>query len=202
MKIKTIFFTFLLCIGISFQYCTYDDDCHCGDVKKYFDVTGFQLWHIDEKDYTVPEQDTIQFSAYGGLQMYCESTYLSGTYRSSWGLHMGNAAQACSCVDAGYAGSKNEKLENITVLTLNDFDDQHRANDTINDLLQIDNQRGIVLPLKEYLEQNNTLMKSNKMRLIFQKSPELDKALKVRVTIKLSTGEVYTSDSPSIYIQN
>lgn len=99
-------------------------------------------------------------------------------------------------------GSKFEKLSNITVITLNDFDENHAANDTINDLILV---RSIYSKeteyLKDYLLKDTLNIKFPVIQLKVDRKPTLNENYKVKVIVELSTGEVYQEVSKSIKIR-
>ncbi|MEL6256584.1 MAG: hypothetical protein AAFR87_31570 [Bacteroidota bacterium] len=139
-----IFLTFLLGVGFMIPSCEFTDGprispCNC-DLYAYFDINGLRADVFEDfsEGTLVNALDTINFSQLGGIYVDYEVEYHANkeaTPKSNWSFSLMNAAYACSCIP-GPLGSKREELVNFQVLTLNDFDEDHKANDDINDLLQ------------------------------------------------------------------
>ncbi|MCC2545265.1 hypothetical protein LJY25_02320 [Hymenobacter sp. BT175] len=120
--------------------------------------------------------------------------------RASWSLM--NSALACDCIDNGYMGSK-ERVQEFTVTTINDFDAQHLANDTLNDLLQIQlsptDIRDLTTHLKNDTSRTRNIGSSYTLRL--KKKPALNPEFRVRVKVRLDNGETYSSDTTPVVLQ-
>ena len=102
---------------------------------------------------------------------------------------------ACTPLEPGDEGSKTEKLNSLNIITLNDFDVEHLANDTINDLFQTKIHHADMIDLEEYLAQDTSLIKHQYLELHLKKAPELDHEFKVKVIVDLSTDETYEVES-------
>ncbi|MEL6254149.1 MAG: hypothetical protein AAFR87_19230, partial [Bacteroidota bacterium] len=94
------------------------------------------------------------------------------------------------------------ELVNFQVLTLNDFDEDHKANDDINDLLQyqgnfleLDNST-----LEDFLNASDGKIESEDMLLALTKAPELNPELKLKVIMELSTGEIYEAETAPFFL--
>ena len=114
-----------------------------------------------------------------------------------------NSALGCSCIDAGHQGSATEKFESIEIITLNDFDDTHPANSSINDLFMVLPETTLqdVLSLDDFLLDNNSsFIASQYLQLSLTKVPENDLTFHVNVILKLSTGEEYQTESLPIML--
>ena len=109
-----------------------------------------------------------------------------------------NSAYGCSCAYDGDSGSKEEQLEKVTIITLNDFDDDHLANDTINDLF-VSNLN--YLPIEDYIANNNDNIRDPYEGFRLEKAPVLNKNFKAKVIVELSTGEVYEAETTEQVIE-
>lgn len=142
MKIKTIVLTILLTVGISFQSCErIDTGCGGpGSTLKYFDIKGLYLLNYKNRTfYTVQiaQGDTVSLSdfSYININYLLDHIALNNDKHTS-GFSLMSSLNACSPVPPGMNGSKTERLKSPYVVTLNDFDSSHFANDTINDLFE------------------------------------------------------------------
>ena len=208
-SIRTKVLVFALVIGLPLQMCSpeNDDDCHCGPVTgRYFDINGMELNNYkktgDNSIGRMIENEAVPYADYAGLIVEYTVDYISQGRPKRPSFSLISSAYACSCVTNGDYGSKYEKLSNITVITLNDFDETHAANDTINDLILV---KGIFSQEDEYLSSyliNDTLnIQFPGIQLKVDRKPTLNENYKVKVIVELSTGEVYQQLSKSIKIR-
>jgi hypothetical protein len=113
-----------------------------------------------------------------------------------------SSLNACSPVPPGMNGSKTERLKSPYVVTLNDFDSSHFANDTINDLFENLTYYRKKQDLNEYLAQDTGLIKVQELSLGLKVGPILNNEFKYKVLLELSTGEKYQANSISFRIIN
>ncbi len=208
-SIRTKVLVFALVVGLPLQMCSPEngDDCNCGPITgRYFDINGMELNNyktVGTNSVSLMVADeAVQYDDYAGLLVDYSVDYISQS-RSKWpSFSLIPGAYACSCVSDGDRGSKNEKLANLTVITLNDFDDDHLANDTINDLIVV---KGFYYEgdqyLEDYLVSDTINIQFPGIQLLVDKKPALNENYKVKVIVELSTGEVYQKVSESIKIR-
>lgn len=203
-NIKTKVLVFVLVIGLPLQMCSPDDnggDCNCGPITgSYFDIKGMELNNYkqlgDNSFKLMEENEAVPYAQYAGLIVSYNVDYISQRRSKRPAFSLIASAYACSCLYDGYAGSKNEKLSNITVITLNDFDEYHAANDTINDLILINDEY-----LADYLVRDTINIQIPGIPLKVDRKPTINENYKVKVIVELSTGEVYQKVSNSIIIR-
>lgn len=207
-SIRTKVLVFALMIGLPLQMCSpHDDDCNCNPITgAYFDINGMVVnnykWVGTNSVSLMVADEVVQYDDYAGLGVEYSVDYIAQR-RSKWpSFSLVPSAYACSCLSNGYKGSKNEKLSNITVITLNDFDEDHLANDTINDLILVrDYFSQEDYYLGDYLLNDTINIQIPVIQLKVDKKPALDENYKVKVVVELSTGEVYQKVSESIKIR-
>jgi hypothetical protein len=194
MKNKIALLTLLLTIGFTTQQC---DNCSCPPV----DFPFFDVYDIEVEHGTTPASgdafgDPVTFANYIGINVkYLHTVVANQKFKqkqNNWNFSLMNSAYGCSCVPNGSNGSKEEKLEKVTIITLNDFDDNHLANDTINDLFVSGLE---YLSIEEYLEKNDDNIRNTYENFNLQQAPVLNKSFKAKVIIELSTGEVYEAET-------
>ncbi|MEO1513925.1 MAG: hypothetical protein AAFV95_02895 [Bacteroidota bacterium] len=215
MKLKMLALALLFLLSFGLQNCGSNDDdldCNCPDIDKpFFDVTGFEVNHYREENnccrVEMTEGESVSFANYATMNIEYQVDYISQCRaRKNWHFSLMSSAYACSCVGEGYEGAKEERLTSIRVITLNDFDEDHKANDVINDLLTVP----VVTPSEptflddyvQYLEQNNLNIETETMILELTKAPELDENFQVKVVIELSNGESYEMESVAVKIRS
>jgi len=207
MRRKTFFLTLLLVTGFTFQNCD-PFDCNCPPFSGgYFDIQGIDLINYKKRGNSsvdkLLENEEVKFSDYSGLTIDYIVEYHSNNchQKKTWDFSIMNSALACSCLENGWEGSKEEKINSLTILTLNDFDTEHRANDTINELLDI-GFHCETFDLNEYLLQDTSNIEFEDLILKLKVAPELNNEFKVKVIMELSTNEIYESESIPIKITN
>ncbi|MEM8908583.1 MAG: hypothetical protein AAGD05_12100 [Bacteroidota bacterium] len=203
MKIKTIGLTLLLLCGFSLQTCDKDDDidCSCPPVEGvYFDIEGVELInHRSANQIAGP----ISFSEYRGLYLEYDVRFYGqkSSPKPRWDFSLIPSAHACSCLEDGYEGSEDEKLEQLTLITQYDFDVDHLANDTINDLVVV--RKGAnEQELSDYLMQSTEPLREYWLELELKTRPLLDSTFAVKAIVELSTGEQYEVISNEVIFKN
>lgn len=210
MNLRTGLLTLLLITGISFQNCT-ETDCDCciaGDIPQYFDIQDLQVRHA-QANFQDIETDAIPFEDYGFINVHFQVDYvvLQHDEQKLWSpfnFSLINSAYGCSFLPSGYKGSKEESIESFDVITVNDFDEEHRAGDSINDLLELDLRnveialaQGPII-LEEFLASYSGNVPSEYFFLKLLKEPTLDNDFQIRLVTTLSTGESYEEVSSVI----
>lgn len=201
LKNKVLFLVLLACLSL--QSC-YDDGCDCGpQTEVFFDIQGFNLTNykvgkMGTKE--MKENDITNYSDYLGLKLQY-NTIVSDSENANSNKRVNRPfteGPVCDCDFYDEKGSINEKLDNLTVVTLNDFDHNHLANDTINDIVSVRSNHLKKLLVDDYLKNDTILIKDDWLYLDLEKAPEIDKTYKVKVIVELSTGEKYEEISTPI----
>lgn len=203
---KTILLTLYFFIGILVPACELNPglDCDCGDYR-YFNVTDLTVDPVNDFDRMspiAPGQQVVLADFAGFYIDYVTDYHACAQPKTDWSFSLLTPAYGCSCA-VGWEGSKNEELVSFTVSTINDFDDDHLAGSSINDLLQYqgsyfdeDN-----VPLNDFLaDEQMGKLRFEDMRLRLTQAPEIDSVLQVQVRMELSTGEVYDVPSAAIVL--
>jgi hypothetical protein len=110
-----------------------------------------------------------------------------------------SALNACTCLQSGRLGAKNEKISNLSIITLNDFDTTHLANDTINDLFDNITYKN-KQDLNTFLATDTSFIKNTGLSISLKTAPQINKQLNFQAIIKLSNGEVYTAKNKQFTI--
>ncbi len=207
-SIRTKILVIALVVGLPLQMCSPENggDCNCGPVTgRFFDIKGMELHSYkktgENSAALMTENEAVTYNDYSGLSVQYTVDYISES-RSQWpNFSLIQSAYACSCIFDGDSGSKNEKLSNITVITLNDFDESHKANDTINDLILATAYSLEDQYLQDYLLNHTENIPFPGINLKVDRKPTLNENYKVKIIVELSTGEVYQKVSESIKIR-
>lgn len=208
-NIRILFLTLLLSIGFLLPSCEKDGTSCDGvdsDAARYFDIQGIDAFMYKDTlgfDF-ITTTDTITFSGKVGLYLdYVAEYHAMMKLPKSTSFSLINNAWACSII-AGYDGSKTEKLVNLSIVTLNDFDEMHLANSSINDLLDYDGtyNLGDKMSLEDFLADQTENIMSETLLLQLKKVSELNREFKYKVIVELSTGEVYEAESMPVYFRD
>ena len=210
-NIKIIGLTIFLFMGIIIPSCD-DDHDQCGGIDSsqyaYFDIEGLDLRIYKETltNELVEPMDSVLFSELGNLYLDYHSSYHATLEpKKNWTFSLINSAIACTPLEQGYNGSKEEEIIEFSITTLNDFDNNHLANDNINDLFDyvgsryhslLDNK----IPLMQFIDELDGPLEEEDMMLELKKAPELNQEFKVKIKLELSTGEIYEIETEPIFI--
>jgi len=190
-KTKILLLTILFTVGFTFQNCK-----KCPPFEgAYFDIQGFEIINYTTTSGDVIEENqVVEFPFYGSLTLSFDVEYLANHFEPnhSNGFSLMQTVYAEDCLSSGVNGSKEERIKSLTVLTLNDFNDVYRANDTINDMLNV---VGTPYNLNEYLDTDTSLIQNQEFELDLSIPPSLNEAFKVKMILELSTNETYEAES-------
>ena len=208
MSFKLNLRTFLLIGLITFGIMPGCNDFLECDINapQYFDIFGVEVRHAIGTIGSIQfaeENSTSVIDNYFGIQISPDAQFygLESSRKNSFSW-IGSKLWASGPAIAGWGGSENEMLEDLQVTTLNDFDDTHPAGSTLNDLLSVrlfDGEQD----LDSYIQQNNDrLIQIEDLPYILslEKAPTADSVFQIRVSMTLSTGEEYSSESPKIFL--
>jgi len=197
MNYKTLILTILLATGFSIQSCS-DDDFGCGSgvYKGFFDIQDLQVKHWDNNRNAI-DASNISFEDYGFINLHFIAEYIVQVQNNRRNFSLMNAAYACTPVPNGLEGSKEEAITSLQIITINDFDEDHKAGESINDLLELDFTELEIsteleknpIPLVEFLDTYTGNVPSEYFMLRLSKEPTLNPEFQVKVSVNLSTGE-------------
>lgn len=153
-----------------------------------------QIDHLDPTK-NLLSSDSISYSEYGFISMRFLVDYIVYQPTSRWNFSLMNAAYSCTPPIAGTLGSKEEAFDDIQVITMNEFDENHNAGSSINDLIEISNRSEDFLPLNDFLNNFEGTVPTEWFQLLLTKRPNLNQNFQVKVIVTLSTGENYEVDS-------
>ena len=207
-NVKIIGLTFFLFIGFIVPSCDKSDDdtgfdCDCTLVQ-FFDIKGFNDFRYGLDSFfreEIPPFDTVSFAEFkgGAVIPYIVDYHAFAEPESDYSFSLIPAANACSCI-GGYGGSKTEKFKSFTITTINDFDSEHPANSSINDLLMTIGQEGNNIPLDEFLNnQTGNIMQARRV-IKLKKPPVLNPEFNFKARLELTNGEVYEKTAYPIYV--
>jgi len=212
-KFLTISLTFFLIIGFTFPACQ-DDDIVDGPLNScdgvvflnHFNVLGLAVSSFSDisTDEMIAPFDTITFDELDKIKIdYLVNYIAQKSSKKNWSFSLMPSLMACSYIP-GTNGSKNEAIENLTISTLNDFDSDHLADTDIKDLFdyhgsaweRLDNP----ISLLQFLEEQTGNIQGGDLILGLKKAPEINQEFRLKVTLELSTGEVYEFETEPIII--
>lgn len=205
MSWKTKFFTFILFIGVNVSCYFWIDDCTGPEYDpSYFNIIGLEAGIYSDQWQRRFAEDTLMSSdlhVFFDFQMEFFSFFKPQQAQPF--LSFGNSAYACSPLPRGSGGSKTERFEKISIITLFDFNEKYKAQDTITEIVDF-SLGGIENPSPYYFGNNLDLEAFGPYPLLelanFSQT-EVLKPFQVKLIVKLNTGEEYEAISPVVNIR-
>tara|TARA_R110002072_G_scaffold63882_5_gene158556 strand:- start:1937 stop:2563 length:627 start_codon:yes stop_codon:yes gene_type:complete len=207
MKQKTQILTILFFLGLNIScekwFCT--DSC-CGESidPSYFNVQGMNAAIFSSRFERHKEGDTLKST---DLQIYFDFQMVYFSFQrpnpSSF-LTFGNSAYACSPAPPGSAGSKTERFEKISIITLFDYNQDYKANDTISEIVDL-SLGGPQNPSPYYYGNNLDLAAMGPypfLKMAEFGDMEFIKTFQYKLHIKFTNGEEYEAFSPKVFLSH
>lgn len=176
------------------------DPCRCPQALGFFDIKGIsESFHRDITGRILPEGDSLAFNDWREIQIHFLVDYVAT--QETPGLiqnPFANSLYACSCVDDGWNGSKNESILNVTVVSLNDYDSLHLASDTLNDIAEWFYPQQMSLA-----DFNGTAPHPVEEAVIgigLNMPPVINKEVRLKVYIELNNSESYVVEAPRVVL--
>jgi len=199
MKPRTLLITLFFTLGFTLQNCIQVLDCNFDPVPEFFDITGMSILHMDASRKII-DTSSISLGNYRSIVLSFEVDFVVHQELLKPNFSLMNAAYGCDPPVPGTQGSKEEAFDNITVITLYDFDENHSASDTINDVLWVEGINPIPDDsLEAFLEMEKGNVSSERLELRFISSPKVDQEFQVKIIVDLSTGESFEATSEAIF---
>ncbi len=171
----------------------------CPEIQgNYFDIEGIRLKeyrHINNSLDLLSEGEEIDYK-----ELYISLDFdvrFYGLYQLGSNPFL-NSSYALSCGGDGDAGSR-EILKNITITTLNNFDANYLATDTINDLITT-NVYSDKKSLTEFLKQDSLRVDYFSLGLLLNKKPVYSEST-FKIVFELVNGEIYSGITKTLLIK-
>lgn len=213
---KTFIFTLILAIGFIVPSCQPDDDdgtsCDGLVPLPFFDIQGFDIGFYTEElpinDNLIGVGETVRLDNFQNFFFSFSLNYHAlNLSPQKANFSFIPTMNACSPI-FGDQGSKEEELLNFSIITLNDFDENHLAGDTINDLFDhiksyseswtLETEE--IQPLEDFLDNLTGTIQFEALHLQLKQAPTINEEFKVKVVVELSTGEIYEVEKEGIVV--
>ncbi len=197
--IRIIALIALFTLGFGLPSCT--DDCSCPPVEgKYFSIQDILLnsygLTAEGMLQIAEENDTINLGDYL-LNVAFETEYVSLLpHKNAVSFSLINSAYACSCLGNGMDGAK-EKVTSFQLISLNNFDTEHQAGDTVNSLFELDYYGPSTKP-EEFFQQH---LWEEQYFLTLKEKPASSEPLQLKLVLSLDNGTVMEAVSKAVVIQ-
>ena len=203
MKLKLSIIAAIFSLAIIFQSC-------CQDVVDFFNILDLEIILIkssttDTRFEILRENDIMDFTT-GNLQVQLDYQieYISedNLFNSLQLNNFITPVYGTSCEPPGALGSKEEMLSEVTIVTINDFNEDYKAGDTINNLFAVLGNFSAKPPLDEYIlaNQNTNIMEEN-LLLELTTRPSFDHDLIFDIKVELSTDEKFEMQTFPILVE-
>ncbi|SHL69177.1 hypothetical protein [Hymenobacter psychrotolerans] len=168
----------------------------CGPFKQeYYDIVGLQALLMRQTAAAVQVLTTGQRVSAADLQLQLRlDTQLYSAQPAPTG---GFAAMACDYPSPSYT----ESIDSLTVTSRYDYDAQHPAGSSLNDLVQLEDEYGQQISLREWLVVPRQIGSFPNMVFRFRQAPAGSLVQQFRVRQHQTNGEVYTAETVAIEIQ-
>ena len=176
----------------------------------YEDINEMEVWSIHASDQRlVEENESIAFDSVIIQASFSGTLYGANSKERSFIFVPSAVAASDDC--PGNLGSK-ETIENITVITLSDLDNDFKANDTINNIVEATNyfipgySSGDFKDLSQYVAEiqpgisTGSIDTDGQLFLKLKKKPT-QKVIKLRVDVSFTNGEKYSAETIPITIK-
>ncbi|GAA4372871.1 hypothetical protein GCM10023186_02810 [Hymenobacter koreensis] len=170
-----------------------EDECGSEPALAYFDVEGANLFALNSPANQTSRSIVPNESVSRPNLLLAMS--LPVRYYSSAPARGGNRAYACSPLEPGQLGT-DERVDSLTIRSRFDYDAQHPAGSSLNDLVALDYlPSGLILEPNRIAEANGQPLKQLNFRL--RRAPTASGPQQFRVRLRLTNGEVYTAETVS-----
>ena len=198
--ILTLFFVF------STLLFSCEDVGQCGPVLPYFEIQGLKSTNLKFTNTSSNLSVPIEASELVNWKDYFIRTTFDVKYqafeqeRKSGGANL----YALSCVPEGHAGSK-VGLDTLYIVTLNDYNSNYKANDTINKIIllnewtySLENYNQFKSPA-QYIQENNKSVKAKTFEIKFNEKPgDASSEQKFKIIYKLNNGRTFDVITSSV----
>lgn len=160
----------------------------CPPSKSFFDIEGLQMNYAFKgegpgNEVFNPLADSMKFE---NLRLQIGYTVRFYSYQPTNSFSFIPAVYALECVEDG-SGGKKEKLTDIQLVTLSNYDANHVAGASINDIINING-----LTVAQFLkDQNSYSLDAFGDQIDFQQKPDPTAKQAFKLFFKLDNGESY-----------
>ncbi len=164
--------------------------CDSSSVPGYMDIKGFAPKNSNLTTLSnLNANDSILWSKFG-INFHFEVSFVADNSMPHYDFSLFNRAYAkCTLPDPGNLGSK-EKITNMHIITLLDYDSTHVANDTIDDLFMIKNElREVDIP--DFITIQGKIYGANTNYFEPTRQPTTARNAQFKIVMDLDSGEHY-----------
>ena len=190
MTKKPFLILFFLMGGLVFQNCSDDPDCNFGPTLEFFDIQNVEVNHLS-LDGSVLDNNEISFGDYGFLRLNFVVDYIADHQAIRNDFSLINSVYGCTPEPPGQLGSKEESFELFEIVTINDYDEEHKAGESINDILELVDFENSPILFDDFLNELSGNVPRELFAFKLLNGPTINKEFQVRVNVNLSTGEEY-----------
>ena len=197
--------TLFLTVGIILPSCNIIDgglDCNCPPISgEFFRIKDLSLNNQTANGGQLAANETVKYDNYILRINIDPEFYAFKKQKKNWSFSLINSALACSCVFDGISGAK-EKIEELTIITKNDFSDNYMDNDTISSQFEIfDYYVGENESIEDFVNRELNLAQFEGFALYLKNPPILNTEFKIELIIKLDNGEEFIVENEPIIIE-
>jgi len=195
MSKKVVFLTLIILSGLALPRCDISSiECDFGETPNFFEIFDISLVHLNQEQATIETE--VARDDYGFLLLSYMVRYVV-SHEPTGDFSFASSAYGCTPPAPGENGTKEQALEDLAIITLNDINEDYRANDTINDMILVFEDSEEPTELTDYLDQPRSNVAEELLLLKLKELPESGSELQLRATASFSTGErMFSISSP------
>lgn len=169
----------------------------CGGTLPFFKIEGLEISNLQN----VGNQPTLVTT---NSPVLWNNFYMSMDFQKTFHAYSRNSSGsnlfALDCVQDGYMGSE-VGLDTIFVVTLNNYNNDFVANDTINNILETPNYISGLSPLSEYVQENKEGIRYGGLSLTLNQPPSVNLSThQFKIIFILKNGEVFEQTNEPVLL--
>lgn len=208
---KKIILTCAILFGTLFISCLKPNQGDCDPVNPYFLIKALESYNLNFTNSGpnpwafINARDTIKWDNYFvRIGFKCE--YIAEK-KSKNGYYFGNELFALSCLEPGYKGSL-VGVKNIYFITINDYNSNYLKNDTLNEIIKINDWTSYPKEFNEFVSINDFINKNNNgfsdQSFEFKTTEQPNEKFNLtqfKVVLELKNGEMFETNTKEVMLR-
>jgi hypothetical protein len=169
---------------------------NCDDTLHFFKIEGLEITNYGKNGtlfYPIPTNSPTLWDS------FYMSVAFQKTFHASCRNSGGSNLFAFECIQGGRGSLVG--LDTIFVVTLNNYNNDFAANDTINNIVLTPSYFGGLSPMSEYIQKNKAGISNNDVYLRLNHSPSVDSSThQFKIIFILKNGEVFEQTNEPVLL--
>lgn len=182
----------------SFLFSCEEEQEGCGPTYPYFEIQSLQPHNLKFTNQRLNPWAEIEPAEVLNWQDYFIRVEFEATYIASTpGYQQGANLCALSCFENGYAGS-TVGLDALTVITINEYNENYAAGDTVNDIVLTNDWTYLVedyeefVPVSQYIKDSEETISDQTFEVRLTEAPQEDLSTQqFKIVYHLENGDLF-----------